>query len=155
MKTLIVMRHAETQGYFTASSDYERELTNKGRMDAHRASQWIGIQFQLDKILHSSAVRTTQTAEIIQQACTPNLLSAKPNLYNCSTIELLQEVVNLPSEYTQVLLIGHNPGISQLVTNLTSERLSMQPAEIACIQFEIDDWSHIVKGSGRLYRTNK
>ena len=60
MKTLILMRHSHAEIDGRASTDFERELTDSGRTLAQQTANLL-LEFRIDMIVSSSAVRTTQT----------------------------------------------------------------------------------------------
>ncbi|HEY6635211.1 MAG TPA: hypothetical protein VI141_06315, partial [Acidimicrobiia bacterium] len=51
----------------------------------------------------------------------------------------------------RVMVVGHQPVWSMLVSALTGERVEMKTATVAVIRFEIDEWRSIPDTPGRLH----
>ena len=89
---LFLMRHAEAQET-RQIDDIFRELTNKGIKEAKEATKFLQ-NYQIDKILVSSAKRTMQTAEIIQKKLTYPNFEVLSELYASSASEIIKIISN-------------------------------------------------------------
>jgi phosphohistidine phosphatase SixA len=124
MKTLVLMRHSHASSENSAWSDHE---------------------YNIDRIICSSAVRTVETAELVATACgasaTPeandSLYLAGPGTYPGVASELAVQENNV------LLMIGHNPGIGNLVMSWAEESFAMTPASVAVFELNIDDWAEV------------
>ena len=68
MKTLVLLRHAETENAYSGQKDFDRELTNTGISDAiYKGKIFKDKNIVVDLILSSSANRTSKTAELIAE----------------------------------------------------------------------------------------
>lgn len=144
MKTLVLMRHSHASSENSAWSDHERPLTASGRLLASQTGKLL-TEYNIDRIICSSAVRTVETAELVATACgasaTPeandSLYLADPATYPGVASELAVQDDNV------LLMIGHNPGIANLVASWAKESFAMMPASVAIFELTIDDWSEM------------
>lgn len=116
-KVLIVMRHAKSS-WKTYTTDRKRQLSRRGTRDAVVAGQILG-RFNLDTVLCSSAARTKQTwqsAKMGGARCKD--VHYLDSLYLTDVDTALAELAKLPDTVQTVLLIGHEPTCSSLISHL-------------------------------------
>jgi len=166
-RQLILMRHATADP--GRGHDRDRELTASGRDDAHRVGSWLAREETLPTlILCSTALRCRQTHESLIAGLGREIpVGFDARLYNAPAETLFDSLTELSfakadestvGENEIVLLIAHNPGISQFALDLaaagdeaTSLRAGFFPATTA--RFELSgDWSSLARGSVRLTR---
>ena len=98
----------------------------------------------------STAVRTRETWQLVSaELSTPPSLTLDPKIYNASLHGLLDVVRELPDDAATVILVGHNPGVSELVAELTGEQVEMPTAALAIIELP-GPWADARAGSARL-----
>lgn len=149
MKTLLIMRHAKSSWEEAGQSDHERPLNDRGLRDAPRMGEHLKKQgFIADAILTSSAKRALRTAEAVAKAmdCVDRVESIDA-LYLADPLVYLASLRHLPEEVRVVLVVGHNPGISQWATKLSHRQIELPTAAVACVTLPIDDWSTISGGT--------
>jgi phosphohistidine phosphatase SixA len=143
MKTLLVMRHAKSSWDDTDIPDHDRPLNKRGKKDAPRMGGVLKQQGLLpDLILSSTAKRARSTVELLGEGSGYNadvhwvdsLYAAEPGAY----IEALRQV---PDEMELVMVVGHNPGLEELVAMLTDEWAGLPTAALAEISLNIPAWS--------------
>jgi phosphohistidine phosphatase SixA len=119
MRELILLRHAETEELCAGDSDRDRQLTERGRAEAVAAGRWLADhKLNIDRVLCSPARRTQQTAEL----ALPNLpVTLAPEIYD-ATPGTLFTLIDQHQDATTLVLVGHNPGIEQLVALLVEGR---------------------------------
>ncbi|MEO2019804.1 MAG: histidine phosphatase family protein [Fuerstiella sp.] len=144
MKTLVLMRHSHASADNPAWSDHERPLTGSGRLLASQTGKLL-TEYNIDRIICSSAVRTVETAELVATACgaktTPEALDS---LYLASPATYPGVASELAAHDDEVLMmIGHNPGIASLIMSWSAESLAMSPASVAIFELNINDWAEI------------
>ncbi|APZ91376.1 SixA phosphatase family protein [Fuerstiella marisgermanici] len=147
-KHLILMRHSYAASNNPAWSDHERPLTERGRQLATSTAAMLS-DFRIDRIVHSDAVRTTQTAELIKKACghDPPLYAAA-QLYHASASENLNEAVqNASADDDGIMVVGHNPGMAGLIYSLSHESLPISPGSVAIFRLNGNDWKLLQDGS--------
>jgi phosphohistidine phosphatase len=132
---LYFLRHAEAEEQDMGQSDADRELTGKGREQAQRAAAWLSQRkVKLDLILTSPSLRAVQTAEPVADALDVEIeedARLTPGSLNLRTLRAALEAVGHP---TSVLLVGHEPDFSTLITHLTAEPVEMRKSALALVQ---------------------
>jgi phosphohistidine phosphatase len=149
MKKLLLIRHAEAE-HSAEGGDFARPLSAKGKADVARLAQRLKTESLLPQnILSSPALRTTQTAGILTQELHLPQPQFNPNIYEASEKALLKAVNHLPDGFDFAALIGHNPGLSYLLLNLTGKVRDVPPCAAIMVVFEdADYWQEISHDSG-------
>ena len=139
--TLLILRHAKAEP--AGPDDVARALTKRGRADAAAAGRWLARHgYQPDLVLCSPARRTRETFTEVAAA-----LSATPEvrwpaqLYAASGTSLLALLTELEDRFSTVLLVGHNPSVSQLSAILDDAVGEEEPLRTATVAV------HAVAGS--------
>jgi phosphohistidine phosphatase len=147
MKKLLLVRHAKAGSHDI--NDFERPLTDKGLRDAaFMAQQLKNAELIPEYILTSPALRTRTTAEIFINALAVTNSGEDKSIYEANTHTLLNVISHLPDDYSFIALVGHNPGISQILYELTGEVRDMPPAATALIGFDFDEWEMVHSDTG-------
>ncbi len=113
-----------------------------------------------DLVIHSSAERTRETAEIVA-ANWPRRVEAVADhrLYEAVWPFILDRARETPDRAAAAMIIGHNPGIGELAAHLVgaaaeADRRRMAGAFPTCglavLDFDFERWSEIEPGSARL-----
>lgn len=156
MKRLTIIRHAQAESGGLAQRDIDRALSAQGQSDARQMAQVIAKLPPIDHILCSAAKRTRQTCQILGEqlnALPEPILSDAAYL---SPVEMLQILLqNLPDAAQHAVVIGHNPGVENLVIQLCSlsgNRLNMGMATgtIVHLHIQIGAWTELDWGCGYL-----
>lgn len=117
-RTLIVMRHAKST-WPLGVSDLKRPLSNRGRRDAVVAGQVISSRLPRPQLLIvSPAERARQTLKLVESALGPVPIEMDERLYGASWWDLLDVVRDAREDVATVMLLGHNPGLEDLVRQL-------------------------------------
>jgi phosphohistidine phosphatase len=115
-RKLVILRHAKTERIHP-DGDWHRSLTARGRQDAaHAATMIADAVGEPDLILSSDAARAVQTASILREHCSsdPNIETSR-SLYLAGVSELRNGLGAIDREYRLVVLVGHNPGLLDLI----------------------------------------
>lgn len=155
MKTVMLLRHAKSSHDEEGISDFDRPLNDRGRRDAPRVGETIRDEFpRPEKVLSSSAKRAKKTAEkAIEASGFEADLILVDELYLAPPDAYLKELRHLNDELNCVLMVGHNPGLEELVTRLTGKHEPMPTSALAHIDLPIDQWRDAaLDGSGNLVR---
>ena len=144
-KTLLLMRHAKPvqSGGF---ADHDRPLNPRGEAAAPRMGRWLVAQReQPDAIIASTATRARCTAELVSAELnhTPNVKTFD-SLYLPSVEQIIDVAACQGGDAGRLLLVCHNPGVSQAVHALAGEGEAFPTATIAVIDFQIDAWSDLL-----------
>jgi phosphohistidine phosphatase len=139
MKSVILLRHAEA---LSQADDFERVLSTEGEAAASRVGKTLRQRgVQLDRIIASAAVRARTTAELVARelgAAVPIVFDEA--LYEAAPSQYLRVLSNLPASLRCVLLVGHNPSLSDLARTLLGRGVALAPADHVTISREVDDW---------------
>lgn len=144
-RTLLLLRHAKSDWSHPGLSDRERPLNKRGLHDAPRMGRLLVEQNLVPHvILSSDAVRARQTCEALVSSSgfrgelrySGRLYLAEPETY----LDALSEVAKcVPC----VLLVGHNPGISNLVALLTGNTCEMPTAALCQLRLAVDAFEEV------------
>ncbi|MEU6258141.1 histidine phosphatase family protein [Streptomyces sp. NPDC047043] len=124
LRRLVVLRHAKSD-WPAGVPDHKRPLAARGRRDAPAAGRALAeIDCLPDLALCSTAVRARQTWDLASgQWGTPPPVRHDPRLYAAEVSDLLTVVHEVPTEVETLLLVGHNPGLEELVLELAEDSL--------------------------------
>ncbi len=158
MPELLIMRHGKSD-WHQDRPDFDRPLNRRGERDARAMGEWLAGQSPRPaRILASPARRARQTAEAVAAALAlpPAALACRDALYLADRATLLRELSPALAESdTPLLLVGHNPGLDELVAWLapsppprTAGGKLMTTAAIAA--FSLPAVDPLVAGVGRL-----
>lgn len=160
LRRLVVLRHAKS-AWPVGVSDHERPLAPRGRRDAPAAGRALAEADCLpDLALCSTAVRARQTWELASaQWGTPPPVRHDPRMYAAEVPELLDVVREAPDQVRTLLLIGHNPGLEELVLDLAGDalddalddvRTKFPTSAIAILAWHGDAWASLAPGTALL-----
>lgn len=150
---LHLLRHAKTNPNSQTGLDFDRELLPKGYQDLQEFKDFFAQQpFQVGQILCSSAVRTRQTHQEIAGLFEGVPVQFIDDLYLASSVEMLQ-IINQEQSPADILLIGHNEGISLLAFELTNDFLLLKTTGYVCISFDFEHSGFLSKGTGTSQET--
>ena len=154
MKTLVFMRHAKSDGVHQDLTDRERPLTIRRRQEVLMMAREISRRaIRPDCIVSSPAVRALATAQIAagEMGFPDDAIRVEPTLYEASIHHYLEVITTLPDEARAVLLVGHNPTLTELVNILAPASVSEMPAGgVAAIGAHVERWSQVRRDCGTL-----
>jgi phosphohistidine phosphatase len=133
-RRLVVVRHAKS-AWPDDVPDAQRPLNKRGRRDAPAAGRWLrDLVGQVDAVVCSPATRTRQTWELIAAELDGAPAPAfDERVYAASAETLLAVVRGISDDVGSALLVGHNPGVADLVAMLADEELEMKTSAIAVL----------------------
>ena len=162
MKTLTLMRHAKSGWDDPTLRDFDRTLNAKGRRAAATVGRYLraeGIGF--DHLVASPAVRVRETLDAAGHAYGARPIPCWDERLYLAPVPVLLEVIHaLPAEASRVLLVGHNPGLEDLVLALVPEGEGLwaeaarkyPTATVAEMTFDVADWGAVTPGAATLTR---
>jgi phosphohistidine phosphatase len=152
MKTLFLLRHAKSSWKDKTLADSDRPLNSRGKRAAETMGAFLRQQkVRPDLILSSSAKRARETIEIIlRSGATTGDLRFDERIYEASADRLLEVVTEIDKPTRVVLIVGHNPGLEELITRVTGESEVMPTAALAKIDFKISTWDNASTKTGSL-----
>jgi phosphohistidine phosphatase len=154
-RRLILLRHAKSD--WPDVPDRDRPLAKRGRRNAPVVGRWLHDHGYLpDAVICSDARRTRQTWDLVapELGGSPQV-TFEPRAYAASAQTLLYLVRELPAACQAALLIGHNPGVADLVTALTQAPgaglapLRFPTAAVAVLESPVP-WPDLAPGHARL-----
>jgi phosphohistidine phosphatase len=148
VKRLTLMRHADARWQDAGVSDLERPLNRRGLAAAEAmARRLLELALVPELVLVSPSRRTQQTGEIVARvlALPARLVMSDESLYLASAADLLKVAQATGPRVTHLLVVGHNPGVSELVQQLVpaAEASGLATAALCSIAFECDHWTAI------------
>lgn len=148
MQRLILFRHGEAAAKRSHQSDHERALTEHGRRAVqHTAKRLQSIQWQPDLALVSDASRTQETfAEILSATSWYVPFQSHNELYLASSKEASALLLGRPER--TILVVGHNPGFTELVNQLTGQHEVLDTADAACLEISATSWEEALASQG-------
>jgi len=136
MVHLMLLRHAKSDWSDEGLLDVDRPLNPRGRKAAPDMALWMQKHHWIpDRVLCSTAKRTRETWDRIQDSW-----HAKPaihfidRLYLASPQTILEEAMAHATGAQSLLVIGHNPGIEMLATQLSDEPCEMRTCTLVVLE---------------------
>ena len=151
MKTLYIVRHAKSSWSENKVIDYNRSLNERGKKDIKTMGQrLVDRQVKIDKILGSASKRTTATARGLNKflGLPTNKIELSSQLYHSDVSVLLHQVCQTSDECHNLMLVAHNPGVSDFCDYLTELEFYFPTLGMAKVLFEADSWREISKSTG-------
>lgn len=154
--SLILTRHAKSSWDDPLASDHDRPLNKRGRRSAKALGQWLAEKNHVPaEVVSSTARRTVETWEGMAPALPDGtLIRRDPKLYHAEAETILSCLHACAG--SPVMLIGHNPGISDFANRIVAEpskheRFWDYPTGATLIaQFPMDDWTQVGFGTGEV-----
>jgi phosphohistidine phosphatase len=152
MKSLLLLRHAKSDWDQPGISDFARPLNKRGQKAAPLMGQFARKRrLRPDLVVSSPAERARQTAHLLVEAAAYHVeIRFDERIYEASWSRLLEIVQQLDESSSQVLMVGHNPGMEDLLLNLSGVNRRMPTAALARINLAIESWNDAAPGSGQL-----
>jgi phosphohistidine phosphatase len=165
MKTLILLRHAKSGYDDPLLRDFDRPLNDRGRRAAMRVGQWLGAAIRRGEmpdpalVFASPAVRVRQTIEGLEAGMNRPLAPVyEQRIYLSSSATLVELVAGFSDEHQSAMLVGHNPGLEDLLLELVppggalraEAELKYPTATLARLDIAIDRWAQIDGGRAEL-----
>jgi len=162
VKTLALFRHAKSDWSDARARDFDRPLNARGQRGAQAMGAYIkntGRTF--DRMIASPAVRAAETVEEASKAwkCTFKVEWDR-RIYLASSATLIDLLRELSSDTASVLMVGHNPGLEDLIFDLVPDdgtsplravvEDKFPTATFAVLELDVDSWSDVTEGCARL-----
>lgn len=153
MKTMLLMRHAKSS-HEEPVSDHDRTLNARGRDDAPEMGRLLDRHDLVpDIIVCSTAQRARETAELVAAACGySDPIQERRELYLAPPEAYMKVARALSDELEMVLLIGHNPGLEELVSELRGEMSPFPTCALAHFDWKVEAWDEVRFGEKVKFR---
>lgn len=150
MRQLYLMRHAKSSWKYPLA-DLDRPLSQRGFEDAPRMGQRLARrQTRLDFMLTSHALRAMRTAEAIasELAYPMEKLCIQPRLYTENPAEIIQLIRGIDNQFHAVLLLGHNPVLTELANRFAHVPIVNVPtAGVVHLEVDLECWQDFQSAS--------
>jgi len=146
------MRHGKSVWDTEFATDSERPLAARGKKAAERMGQLLADENLVpDAVLTSSAIRAVETAMRVARKLPGVEAVEDERLYAAGVSEMLEVLREQPPEVRRVLLIGHNPGMEELVAELTGRvDVLLKTCSLAVVQLRGPSWEEALRSKGQL-----
>ena len=156
MKFLSMIRHAKSSWKHENLTDFERPLNKRGEQDAPiMGKRLLENKFLPDLIISSPAIRAKTTAVIIAKEIGYDTAKIKldSSIYEANLRDLLALIVNLRSDLNNVVIVGHNPGLTNLNNYLTTDYIDNIPTcGIAFLKLSLPNWAEVQRSTASLLK---
>jgi phosphohistidine phosphatase len=145
MKTLLILRHAKSSWKDEGLTDHDRPLNKRGKRDAPRMGKLLReSDLAPDLIISSTAKRARKTASKVAKRCEyEGVIELTGELYLAPPQSYLRVLSKVPDQYQRVMVVGHNPGVEELLSMLTGESTPLPTAALAQIELPIEQWQDL------------
>jgi phosphohistidine phosphatase len=145
MKTLLILRHAKSSWKEEGMADHDRPLNKRGKRDAPRMGKLLReSDLAPDLIISSTAKRARKTASKVAKKCEyEGVIELTGELYLAPPQNYLQVLRNVPDQYDRVMVVGHNPGLEDLLSVLTGANTPLPTAALAQVELPIAQWQEL------------
>ncbi len=147
-RRLIVMRHAKSDWANPALSDHDRPLNERGcRTAPLMGRHFVDSQIAPAAVIASTAVRVRETLALMlsEWSYEPEVFFEQA-LYLASAETLASHVRGLHDQWTEAMIVGHNPGLTDFASRLAGRPLEMPTAAVVIVQSNEDSWSKAIAG---------
>lgn len=146
MKVLFLVRHGQSSWDDVKLADRERPLTDKGKSDAAKMGRRLAeSEVAVDVIVSSPAQRALATAAAIARRLDFKrkdiVQDERP--YTGQVDDLLQLIQEVGDDHKRVMLVGHNPLLSELVLRLSGKDTNLPTCAVAVLKFDTKSWAKI------------
>jgi phosphohistidine phosphatase len=152
MLRLTLVRHAKTEPAHDGQEDWDRVLEARGQRDAPEMGRRMKQHRKPDKVLSSPAVRAIATASIMARelGVPARTIVQDERLYLASPKDMLLVIQELGGDAAHLMVVGHNPGITEFADRVSSERSidNMPTGAVYSLEFDIAQWSELSWASG-------
>lgn len=152
LKKLFLLRHAKSSWGDASLDDFDRPLNERGLRAAPLVGRYMRERkLRPDLIICSPAERARETASLVVKAAGLDApLRFDERIYEATSARLFEIVSQIEDTVGEALLVGHNPGFEELLQRLSGEARHMATATLALVILDIEKWSKLREGCGRL-----
>lgn len=148
---LYLIRHGKAEKSSESGRDFDRALAERGHKQSEDLGDYLSnTAFASDLIVWSSdALRTKETLASIRHGVKLPKATYSKELYLCSQDNLIQKIWSLDHNI-DLMIIGHNFGISELAEYFTDEYNELRTGEYVCIEFDLGSWEESSRATGTI-----
>ena len=125
-RELLILRHAKSSWNFAAETDFDRPLAPRGKRDASHLAEYFDEQdLRPGLTLSSAAVRARETAQMALSRLAVTEIEYRDSLYHAGLATLVNSVREQAEDLDRLMLVGHNPGMDQLLVYLCRDEITL------------------------------
>jgi phosphohistidine phosphatase len=145
MKTLLILRHGKSSWKDSSLADHDRPLKQRGKRDAPLIGELLREQGLVpDLILSSSAKRALKTALLVADASGyEGEIDIRREFYPGYPDAYIEALMETPDECQIVMVVGHNPGLEELLELLTESAEFLPTAALAQVVLPVNYWHEL------------
>ena len=145
MNTLLILRHAKSSWKQPGLADHDRPLNKRGLRDAPRMGQLLREAGLVpDRIVSSTAERARTTAELAAAAAGfSGPVQHSRRLYLATAADILEVLGQAGGDAAKLLVVGHNPGLEELLAALTGGAEALPTAALVQVELDLRSWSKL------------
>ena len=149
MKTLLILRHGKSSWDDSNLPDHDRPLKKRGRRDALRMGRLLKAeQLVPELIVSSTAERAGRTAGLVAEHCGYcGAIQDTETLYHAPPEDVVGVLNDVSGDPDPILVVGHNPGLEELVRALTGRAEWLPTAALVRVALPIKTWSDLTLGT--------
>lgn len=155
MKRIILVRHAKSSWKESGLRDFDRPLNSRGKKNAPMmGNRLLDAEVVPHVIVSSPAKRAITTARLIAKEIGFNKLDIvlRPEIYEADVKTLLAVIHSFEAVWEDVMLVGHNPGLTDLTEVLTGKIFdNLVTCAVCALDFTTNNWSEIGTLTGDIY----
>lgn len=156
MKTLYIIRHAKSSWDDLDQADFDRPLNERGKRDAPRMGKRLKEkEIHPDLIICSPAKRAWSTSKRIAEVLKyqkKNIKTIK-SLYHADEETILETLHKVNDHCKVVILVGHNPGLTDFVNTLSEDETNIDnipTCGIVAFELKEESWKAIKWGQAKM-----
>jgi phosphohistidine phosphatase SixA len=151
-KRLIILRHAKSSWTSGAPTDHQRPLNKRGRRDAPRiGARLYELGWVPELVISSDSERTQETWARLEPALPDSIdVHFSHNFYHGGFSAILDECSMVPDTVSTLMLIGHNPGWEDAVSQLCGRWVRMTTANAGLLETGSDSWQDAMESAWKL-----
>ncbi len=146
IRHLLLIRHAKSDWGDASLADFDRPLNERGRRDAPTMGDRLAASgIHPDRIVSSPAKRARSTTKAIarQLGFPVHDIDWINELYLASPADILDVIRSCPAETNTLVIVSHNPGITELANHLCDAPIDNIPTcGVVHLRADCDTWSH-------------
>jgi phosphohistidine phosphatase len=155
VKQLILLRHAKSSWDNGALGDFDRPLSARGDRDAPRMGKRLKARHaRPGLVLASPATRAQRTAKLVTRALgvRSELIKTDEKLYLAPPASVLAVVARQDDVHDCLLVVGHNPGLTDLVNQLVPDLAldNLPTAGVVAIDLVMASWKNVADAPAKL-----
>lgn len=152
LRQLLLMRHAKSSWDNAHMSDHDRPLAPRGKKAAPEMAEWLTKNHFVPELIRcSTATRAKETAELVNCYLPKEVpLEVFGGLYHAPPETLKILAAQVDGSIGRVMIVAHNPGMYELLSQFTEKDTPFPTAAIACLETECESWQQFFSRKPKL-----